>query len=451
MKGHSVDRLAAMLIDLVRGATSGKGEAEVIVDTTTASLTRFANSFIHQNVTDTATTVRLRLHLEGRTATGSTTRIAEVGLAGLVERTVAASRLLPVDPGWGGLAPPAALTSEGNVDPATAEATPAQRAEIVADFVTAAGGLETAGFCQTTHSVAAFANSAEQAVEGGYTSATLDGIARTGSADGSGRRSSARLTDLEGDVLGTVAAHKARTASEPVELPPGEFEVVFEPSAVTDLMVWLAFAGFNGRAAVEGRSFVRIGEQQFDPAITMIDDVRTPGGIGLPFDSEGTPKSPTMLVRNGVSETIVHDRRTAKEAGAVSTGHAIPGGESIGAFPLNLSLQPGPADRTIAHLIGEVGRGLLVTEFNYSNMLDPRSVVVTGLTRNGLWLIEHGQVSRAVKNLRFTQAYPAALRPGAVLGMSGISETVPVFFEGISFSAPALRLADWHFTGGATG
>ncbi|HSL25066.1 MAG TPA: TldD/PmbA family protein, partial [Acidimicrobiia bacterium] len=417
--------LAGMVLDRVRAATSGRAEAEVMVDATTVSFTRFANSFIHQNVSDNATTLRLRLHLDGRTATGSTTKVTDEALAALAERTVGASRLLPVDPGWAGLAPSAALASGGNIDHATAAAAPTQRARIVADFVEATKGLEAAGFCQSTHSLAAFANSAGQAIEGGYTDATLDGIARTGSADGSARRSAVRLADLDGAALGEKAAHKARTGSNPVEIAPGEFEVVLEPSAVTDLMTWLAYGGFNGKAVAEGRSFVRIGEQQFDPVITMIDDVGSGAGIGVPFDVEGTPKHPTVLVSGGVCQTIVHDRRTARKVGAESTGHAIPGGESIGAFPLNLGLEPGAAGSTIEELIGGVGRGLLVTEFNYTNVLDPRSVVVTGLTRNGLWLIEDGQVTDAVQNLRFTQSYPAALAPGAVLGVSAARETVP--------------------------
>lgn len=446
-----VGDLAENVIDRVRSATSGRAEAEVIVDSTIQSLTRFANSFIHQNVATTDTSLRLRLHLDGRTATGATTKVTDDGVAGLVERTVNAAGLLPLDPGWGGLAPPAPTSSSGNVDEATASATPAERATIVRDFVDAAGGLEAAGYCQTTHSRTAFANSAGQSVAGAYTSAALDGIARTESSDGSAHAVSVRLGDIEGAISGARAAAKARDGADAVELPPGEYEVVLEPFAVADIMLGLALFGFNGRAVNEGRSFVRLGEQQFDGAVTLVDDATALDAIGLPFDGEGTPKRRFVLADDGVSRNIVDDRRTAKEAGRETTGHSIPGAETFGAAPANLRIEPGAAATTVDDLVASVERGILVTDFHYTRVLDPRSLVVTGLTRNGVWLIDGGKIDRAVKNFRFTQAYPAALAPGAVLGIAGRAEFSPTEIEGLAYAAPALRLAAWNFTGGASG
>jgi predicted Zn-dependent protease len=111
----------------------------------------------------------------------------------------------------------------------------------------------------------------------------------------------------------------------------------------------------------------------------------------------------------------------------------------------------GPASVTVDDLVAAVERGILVTDFNYTRVLDPRTVVVTGLTRNGVWLIEGGQPTTAVKNFRFTQSYPAALAPGAVLGVAGRAEFAPIEFADLAFAGPALRLASWHFTGGASG
>jgi predicted Zn-dependent protease len=159
---------------------------------------------------------------------------------------------------------------------------------------------------------------------------------------------------------------------------------------------------------------------------------------------------------------VAHDRRTAAVAGTASTGHAIPGGSSWGALPLNLTMTPAPgdgpptevegpaADSTVLDLVGRVGRGLLVSDHWYTRVLDPRTLVVTGLTRNGVWLIEDGQITRPVRNLRFTQSYPEALAPGAVLGV-GTHVTAGSAWEAIGYAAPALHLAGWHFTGGASG
>jgi predicted Zn-dependent protease len=447
--------LAAAVLDVVRAAAPD-AEAEVRVGASTMALTRFANSFVHQNVADTATRTRLRLHVDGRTATGSTTGSDTDSLARMVATTVAAARVLPVDPMWPGLTPPSPLVAGGHWDPATADAPPAARAAVVRDFVDAASPLETAGFCRTNGEEVAYANTAGQYVTGGYTSAAADGIARADAgpaglrADGVARRAARSVADLDGYALGSAAAAKARAGADPLELPPGRYEVVLEPGAVADVLTLLGMYGFNGRAVNERRSFLAPGTMQFDPALTLVDDATDPAAIGVGFDAEGTPKRPTPLVTGGLTGGPLHDRRTAAQAGTQSTGHAIPGGERFGAMPENLFLRPG-AGGSVAALVEGVARGLLVTDLWYTRVLDPKTLVVTGLTRNGVWLIEEGQVRRAVRNLRFTQSYAEALAPGAVLGVGSEAVSVPVTWDLGAISTPPVRLASWHFTGGASG
>jgi predicted Zn-dependent protease len=435
---------ADQLLDLV--APSG-ADAEVTVHRHTLSLTRYANSFIHQNVSDTAETVQLRLHVDGRTAASSTSNTTADGLAGLVERTLAAARLRPVDTGWAGLTPPTDPTGTGNYDRATAEASPADRAAVVRAFVDAAGGLETAGYCRTTSTEAIYANSAGHRLTSRSTLAAADGIARTGTSDGMARTASVRFGDLDGTALGSRAATKARSAADPEELPPGRYPVVLEPTAVADMLSFLGMLGFNARAVAEGRSFARLGEAQFDLAITLVDDPLSPAAAGEPFDAEGTPCRTLELVKDGVTTSVAHDRRTARTAGAASTGHAIPGGERFGAVPLHLALRPG----TGTNLVAGLDRGLLVSDFWYTRVLDPRTQVVTGLTRNGVWLVVGGEIVRPVRNLRFTQSYLEALAPGNVLGVAAETAQVPDTWLSGTLIAPALHLASWNFTGGAAG
>jgi predicted Zn-dependent protease len=441
-------------------APSG-AEAEVSVDRYAAALTRFANSFIHQNIADTTTTVRLRLHLDGRTATGSTTLTSAAGLRDLVERTLAAARLCPPDQAWPGLAPPAALAGEGDYDEASAGASPDERADRVRDFVAAAGGLQTAGFCRSAEWTGATANSAGQAVTGRTTQAQMDGIARLYGADGVARRSAGRLSDIDGAALGARAAGKARAATEPVELPAGRYEVVLEPTAVVDLLDNLAYFGFNGKALNERLSFVALGEAQFDPTITIASEGPEAGGPGAPFDTEGTPRRRLVLVDSGVTRAVGHDRRSAAEAGTESNGHAGPASVSLGPRPTSLSLAAAPSpsssssemdlDGSVEALVSKVDRGILVSDFWYTRVLDPKTLVVTGLTRNGVWLIEQGKVTRPVRNFRFTQSYPQALGPGAVLGVGGYAAPLFSVWDKARTFAPALRLASWNFTGTASG
>ncbi|MEV6347777.1 metallopeptidase TldD-related protein [Actinoplanes sp. NPDC051851] len=469
---------AVKVIELVRKLAGRDAEAEVTVRHQALALTRFANSMIHQNVADATTSVRLRMHLDGRTATGSTTVTGVDGLRALVERTIAAARVSPPDAVWPGLAKPAALhISAGHpgsgpdsglnfgFDEATARATPAERAARVRSFVEAAGGLETAGYCRTVYVSAAFANTAGQAVEGRTAAAAMDGIARVDGADGVARLAAARLDDLDGAVLGARAAAKARAAREPIELPPGQYEVVLEPVAVTDLLQNFAVFGFNGKAYAQKQSFAELGAAQFDPSITLVDEPlgsRDEPAPGLPFDDEGTPAHPLVLVREGVTTAVAHDRASAAEVGAVSTGHASATSRTWGPAPGHLRLEAapvtgeplpddGPVVGSARPLIARMKRGLLITDLWYTRVLDPRTLVITGLTRNGVWLVEDGQVTRPVGNLRFTQSYPQALGPGRVLGVGSESVLLPESWSEIQYSSPALHLASWNITGNASG
>lgn len=425
-------------------------EAEVTVTAGHEALTRFATGFIHQNVADDVLGIHLRVALDGRVAEATANQADDDALARLVRSTLEAARLQPVDPGWAGLAPVASAPSVDHWDDATAAAEPDARATRVAGFVAAADGLETAGYCSTEGVHTAFANSAGQRLTGRTTSAQLDGIARTGRADGSARASSARLGDLDGTPLGDEASRRAREADAAADLEPGRYEVVFSPSCVVDLLGFLALYGFNGRAVEEHRSFTQLGDAQFDAAVNLADDVTHPMTIGVGFDAEGTPKRRNELIRDGVTVGLVHDRRTARALGTDSTGNALAGAGPWGALPGNLVLEAGSTPPEA--LVANVERGLLVTDLWYTRVLDPRTIVVTGLTRNGVWLIEDGRVARPVTNMRFTQSYVEALGPSAVRGIGSDATLVAGAMFGFGgYVVPSLHLASWNFTGGANG
>jgi predicted Zn-dependent protease len=454
--------VAERVLDLVR-ERAGSAEVEVTVRQGVENLTRFATSFIHQNVAADVSHVLLRIALDGRVASAALDGPTDdETLHRLAGDAIAAARIAPPDPDWPGLTPPtppgpvtSASSPTGRLGPsaqhwdeATASAIPDERARRVRDFVDAAGGLETAGFCSTTATIASFANSAGQRLTGRATTANLDGVARTPTADGSARLVSVSLADLSGRDVGERAAAKARSASNPTDLEPGRYEVILEPECVANILSFLLVHGFNGRAVEDGRSFVRLGERQFDPAFSLADDVADPAMVGLGFDVEGTPKRRRELVSAGVTSGLLHNRRTARKAGAESTGHAVEGGGTWGALGANLVVSAGTA--TADELVAGVERGVLVTDFWYTRILDPKTQVVTGLTRNGVWLIEDGRVVRPVTNLRFTQSFIEALVPGAVRGASAERALLFGGWDSV-FLVPTLHLASWNFTGGAKG
>jgi len=445
----NLDALVSAVLDEVARQSGADAEAVVRAEHGSLALTRFAGSAIHQNVADERVSVHLQLTVDGgRTATASTTRAS--ALTDLVSATLAAARLRPRDPSWPGLAGPAPVASSGSYDEATASASPADRAGGVRAFVDAAGGLTTAGYVQTTALTSVLASSSGQQVRGATTSATCDGIARQSGADGVARSMSVRLADLDCAALGARAAAKARAGVDARPVPPGGYAVVLEPAAVTDLVAGLVTGQFNGKAVVDGTSGIRLGEQQFDPAVSLVDDPL--GGVGLPFDTEGTPTARTELVRDGVPVGLTTDRRTAAALGRSSSGHASDVSETWGPIAGDPVLSAGSGG-SIDDLVAGLDRGLLVSDFWYTRVVDPKRSVWTGLTRNGVWLVENGQVVAPVSTLRFTQSYLEGLAPGAVTVGSDVDpQPARLTWQGASrVAVPALRLAAWNITGNTTG
>ncbi len=438
------------IAEQVVGLVGARGEAQVLVHQGRHALTRFANSFIHQNVGNEGYSVTLKVAVDGRVASQTTTRVDGDGLAVLVKGALAAAALRPVDPDWPGLAPPEPVPDVEHYDARTEVATPPERAEQVAAFVAAGPGLRAAGYCDTEGGTLAFANSAGQRAEGRSSRATLDGIQQTADSAGSAHQTSSRLADLEAAARGAEAADRARRSSSPIQLDPGEYEVVLEPECVAAIVEFLCFYGFNAKQVLEGQSGIRLGEAQFDPAVDLWDDVAEPEAVGVAFDSDGTPKRRLDLVTGGVSRSLAQDRRTARRLDTVSTGHAFPGSDVYGPVATNVFMATG--DATTADLVAGVRRGLLVTTFNYCRVLDPKTLVVTGLTRNGTFLVEDGQIGPGVANLRFTQSFLDALAPGQVLGVGAERRFADSEFFGTgNVSVPRLRLASFRFTGGARG
>lgn len=437
--------LAERVLDLV----GDRAEAEVQVTRSRHGLTRFANSFIHQHVGEDVARVALTVAVDGRVASGSTSRLDDLG--SFVDATLEAARVAPVDPHWPGLTPPTEVADVGHVDDATAEATPDERASRVRAFVDAAPDLRAAGYVDTEAGWVAYANSAGHRATGRATRATGDGIHQTETSAGSGHATSQRLADIDGAAIGALAAERARASAEFTDLEPGRYEVVLSNEAVATIAIFLGVYGFNAKSYLEGASFAALGEAQFDPAITIVDDPTDPDMLGHGFDAEGVPGRRLPLVERGVTANLVHDRRTAKRmgGGAETTGHALSGGAGFGAVPTHLRVEPGTSSHD--DLVAGVERGLLITTFNYCRVLDPRTQVVTGLTRNGTFLIEDGRVAGAVGNLRFTQSFLEALGPGNVLGVGDDLRHADSEFGAGAVMAPSLRLASWNFSGGASG
>ncbi|HUH08131.1 MAG TPA: TldD/PmbA family protein [Egibacteraceae bacterium] len=419
---------------------------EVVIERSAQGLTRFANSQIHQNVwwEDIQAGVRV------------VTRDGSIGVAGahtddpaLVRQAardaLEIARLTPPDPEFPGLAPSAGVP-ESIVDMATAAASPEARAAAVRmalaeipDEFEGAGAYQTVGAelgVFTTEGQAAYApTSAAQLT------LVVMGDSSSGYAEDGGRSTGA----IDPAAAARTAVAKARAGADPVDAPAGDWHVVLEPAATGALVQFLAYLGLGGREYLEGRSFAsgRLGHQVVDDKVTIVDDATSADTVGFAVDWEGTPKRRVELIRDGVLSAVVHDRFTGRKAGAESTGHGLPAPNAHGPVAINPLMLPGE-DGTIDDLIEGVERGLLVTRFHYTNVVHPVETKITGMTRDGTFLISEGKITHGVRNLRFTESILRALASVERIS-SETSYASELFFGGSR--CPAVRLPSFHFTG----
>jgi predicted Zn-dependent protease len=430
---------------------SGPTEVEVLVMAEDAGLTRFANSEIHQNVAEETIRIAVRFVDGRRVGVASTGRIDEAGLLDVATRAADIARHTAERPDWGGLPEamsavtgPGAVVDGAGFSAATADATPEFRAEGVRAVIAAADavGVVASGSFSTGVEAHAVANSRGVRAATSRTVSQLLTV-QMGPDGGNGYAEACGVdaTTIDAAAIGREAAGKARASAHPVALDPGEYPVVLEEYAVVDLLDMLGYLGFSALAIEEERSFVEPGRVVGSELVSIWDDGSDPAGLPLMVDYEGVRKQRVQLIERGVCRDVVFDAETASRAGRRSTGHGLPAPNPYGPFPLNMLMAGGEATRD--ELIGGLERGLLVTRFHYTNPVHPKLAIVTGMTRDGTFLVEAGRVVGPVKNLRYTQSYLDAL---AGVEAVGRERRVLRGFLGGAVVAP-VRIAAWTFTG----
>jgi len=266
-----------------------------------------------------------------------------------------------------------------------------------------------------------------------------------GPASGWAQGSGWRVEDIEVESLGLEVVKKTEDGVSPRGIEPGQYPVILDPYATQDILLRLNRVGMGANTLQEGRSWMndRIGKNVFSPNVNIWDDALDLSGVPIPFDYEGTPKQRVDIIKEGVVIGPVYDRATAMKDKVLSTGHGMP--PSFKAFsPIAGNLFMAPGESSIREMISNTDKGLYITRFWYTRPVHPADCVVTGMTRDGVFWIENGQIKYPVKNLRFTQSYVDAL--GKVEAIS--QETRLLTTMGfITCSVPALKLAGFNFTG----
>jgi PmbA protein len=434
---------AASALDAARAA--GAEQAEAIVVAVDSSLTRFAGNRIHQNVSSDDTELQVRAVIGTKVGVATTNRVDAEGVAACCAAAADAARHAPSDPAFPGLPAPRPVASIDRVSPATLAFDAEKRAAAAAAMIGAsaeAGGI-AAGGVSRQHSLVAVANTLGTSVAMPRTSVRAT-ILSTGEDGGTGWASftGRDASGLDAAALGAKASHTARRSAGAITLEPGDYTVVLAPEAVADMALFIAWYGCSAKAVEEGRSFMsgKIGQRVTSPAITLLDDALSSEALGLTFDYEGQPKSRIVLVDRGVAVGPVTDSYWAAVTGRPNTGHALPAPNSQGPLPLDVEISAGDADP--AAMVASVKRGVYVTRFHYVNIEDPGRVTLTGMTRDGTFLIEDGEFTKPVKDLRFTQ--PALEALDTTLAVSRDRQLVG---EDGGAIAPYLLLERFAFTG----
>jgi predicted Zn-dependent protease len=440
-----VDPLVSAERALALAEAAGADEVEAVVSADEARLTRFANSEIHQNVAETNESLNQRVAIGRRIGVASSNRLDDEGLRRLAETAVAIARNSAELEDWAGLPEPTeihelpAAWSDG-----TAGSTPELRAEGVRAVIAAADAAGVRAYGSFSTSAERLAVASSTGIRAGQRRTTSQLLTVMMDADGgSGYAESASVdaSTIDATAIGREAAAKAQASANPVSVDPGDWPVVLEEYAVVDILSSLAYMGFSALAVQEERSFAEPGKVIGSELVTIVDDATEPGAMPMAFDYEGVAKQRVVLVERGVCRDVVWDAQTAARAGRQSTGHGLPAPNSFGPFPLNMVMSPGATSRD--DLVGGLERGLLVTRFHYTNPVHPKLAIVTGMTRDGTFLVEGGRIVGPVRNLRFTQSYLAALAGTSAVGRD--RRTLRGDFGGVL--VPAVRIDAWTFTG----
>lgn len=450
----------AELLDALDAALAGQaGELELSASAARVGTTRFANSRVTQTGDVEEVVVQARVAEGGRLGAARSSALDAASLRALIAqaRAIAAAQkncapVAPPAPFDDGREP--APRCEDAWDEATARAGAGERARLIAPAFrrAAADGLDAAGLAAIAEVARAVATSRGARRAHRFTAARLDVIASHATASGRASRYAAALAPVDGAAaaLADDAAARALRGRDPIELEPGAYDVILEPPAVAELLEWLALTSLGARSVEDGSSCLagRAGER-LTGEVTLYDDA-TSGEDGCPrapFDAEGTPARRVTFIERGVARGWAHDRESAARAGAASTGHAAPlGGDLFEAGPTPAHVHLAGGDDDEAALLARVERGLWVSRFHYVNgLLDTRRALMTGMTRDGLFLVENGRLGRGVRNLRWTESLLAAFE--RLGGVTRARQVIPAHLTDSVFVCPTLLLRAWTFSG----
>ena len=431
-------------------AGSGQVEAEVLLFVSDNGLTRFANSQIHQNVAHADLGLSVRAILGKRIGVASGNSFDDKAFRDVAKRAVALARIQKEDPDFKGLPKTGKVKK---IKQAIKQATADERAKAVSVIINRAksAGIVASGKYESSITEVAVANSNGVFAYHAGGASELMTILLGKDSNGFSSQIEKDPGEINADRVADSALIKVVAGKNPKDIKPGVYEVILEPQAVNEMISFFAWLGPNARLYHEKASNFsgKLGKRVFGKNITIVDDPLDQTGFPMPFDFEGYPKKKLTIIDKGRLVNLCYDSYHAGKYKSKykykikNTGHALPAPNTSGPIPLHLKLEPGR--KSLEQMIKSVKKGLLVTRLWYVRFLNPRSMAITGMTRDGTFLIENGKIKHAVKNLRFNQSIPEALNNVVSVGKD--LENLASFETELGTNKmPALHIKKWNFT-----
>jgi PmbA protein len=418
-------------------------ETEVDVGSSTDALTRFANNTIHQNVAEHTLGISVRAVVEGRTARATTNKTDDESLRRTVAAAMTLARNQPKNPDLLPLIGKQKYQKVSRFFSSTAGATPEDRARSVTRVCKMAHKAKqtAAGIFASGESRSVMANSRGLVAHYEQTRAEFSVTILEANSSGWTKANSPDIRKLDPEELAENAARTATISREPREIPAGRYTTILSPAAVLDLVGFL-FYDFAATAVLDKRSCLtgRLGKKVFGDNITIWDDAYHPLQSGPPQDGEGVPRQRVLLVDKGVPKNLVYSRATAKKMKAKPTGHGFSLPNEYGEAPMNLVFSGG--NKTTEEMIKTTERGILVTRLWYIREVDAYEKILTGMTRDGTFLIENGKIAGGVRNFRFNESVIEML---AKVDMMGIPVRA-AGEESFEMVVPPMKVRDFHFS-----
>lgn len=414
---------------------------QVSVNSGQTANTRFAANQLSTSGSVANTSVVIQSWFGAKHAITTTNDLSDESLKRAVASSESLARLAPDDPEDMPLLGPQTYVPVNAYFDNTADLSAADRARAAMsalEVTRAAGDLQAAGFITTGASASALANSAGLFAYHRNTSSNYTLTVRTADGTGSGWGGADHpdWSQLDFKAVSERAIAKARASRNPVAIEPGRYTVILEPQAVGDLVQLMIFYG-DARSADEGRSpFVKegggtkVGDKILDDRVSIVSDPQDPQLLGQPWDGDGLPLSRQVWIDQGVLRQLSYSRYWAKKQGKTPTGGAN-------------SLKMAGGTTSLDQMIGSTERGVLLTRLWYLREVDPRTILYTGLTRDGTFLIENGKITKALRNFRFNESPLFILNNLDALGRA---ERLAGTEAGGDVVMPAIKVRDFNFT-----